>query len=119
MPSAFVGATAATADVAPAVLEFVARLADATRTAPESRVGVSVRGAVAMVRAARVWAASQGRHYVIPDDVKDLIGPVWAHRLVIEPEAEFTGTTPQAVLGRALAEVPAPRERNQSSVLQG
>jgi len=77
---------------------------------------VSVRGAIAMVRAARVWAASQGRHYLVPDDVKDLIGPLWAHRLVLEPEAEFTGTTPQAVLGRALSEVPAPRERASSPI---
>ena len=106
--------TASGVDSAPTVLEYIARLAEATRDAPETRVGVSVRGALAMVRAAQVWAASQGRHYLVPDDVKDLIGPVWAHRLVLEPEAEFTGTTPQAVLGRALSEVPAPRERASS-----
>ncbi|MBB0991609.1 MoxR family ATPase [Dietzia sp. SLG510A3-30A2] len=110
------GKIASTVDAAPTVLEFIARLAEATRDAPETRVGVSVRGAIAMVRAARVWAASQGRHYLVPDDVKDLIGPLWAHRLVLEPEAEFTGTTPQAVLGRALSEVPAPRERASSPI---
>ena len=43
--------------------------------------------AMAMVRAAKVWAASQGRNYVLPDDVKDLVPHVWTHRLVLDPEA--------------------------------
>jgi MoxR-like ATPase len=102
---------AATTHVDGAVLEYVSLLAEATRDAPETRLGVSVRGSLALVRTAKVWAAAHGRHYVLPDDVKDLIGPVWTHRLVLDPEAEFAGTTSDDVLQRVLADVAAPLER--------
>src|SRR5690606_36773407 len=94
-----------------AVLECVSQLAERTRTAPEARLGVSVRGTPALVRTAKVWAASQGRHYVLPDDVKDLVEPLWNHRIVLDAEAEFEGTTSLDPLERALAEVPASQER--------
>ncbi|WP_298454520.1 MoxR family ATPase [uncultured Cellulomonas sp.] len=102
---------ATTTHVDGAVLEYVSRLAEATRVAPDARLGVSVRGAIALVRTAKVWAAAHGRHYVLPDDVKGLVHPVWNHRLVLDPDAEFTGTTADAVLARVLGEVPAPLER--------
>ena len=94
-----------------AILEYVARLTEETRQAPEIRLGASVRGSLALVRAAKTWAASQGRHYVIPDDVKDLAGPVLAHRFVLDPEAEFSGTTALDVLGRIVSDVAPPQER--------
>ncbi|WP_435738714.1 MoxR family ATPase [Cellulosimicrobium sp. PMB13] len=97
-----------------AVLEYISRLAEETRNAPESRVGVSVRGALALVRATKVWAAAHGRNYVLPDDVKELAQPVWAHRFVLDPEAEFAGATAEAVLGRLLADVAAPQERRSA-----
>ncbi|HEX9225386.1 MAG TPA: MoxR family ATPase, partial [Arthrobacter sp.] len=102
---------AATAHVDTAVLEYISRLCEETRAAPETRLGVSVRGALAMVRAAKVWAAGQGRNFVLPDDVKDLAAVVWTHRLVMDPEAEFSGATAEAVLKRVLAEVAAPQQR--------
>ncbi|MEA5454700.1 MoxR family ATPase [Sinomonas sp. JGH33] len=102
---------AATAHVDPAVLEYVSRLCEETRLAAETRLGVSVRGAIAMVRAAKVWAASQGRNYVLPDDVKELAPAVWTHRLVMDPEAEFTGVTADRVIDRVLADVAAPQSR--------
>ena len=77
-----------------------------------TRVGVSVRGAIAMVRIAKVWAAARGRHFVLPDDVKALVRPVWQHRLVLDAEAEFTGTTSATVLARALDTVAAPQARS-------
>jgi MoxR-like ATPase len=95
----------------PAVLEYVSRLAEETRTAPEIRLGASVRGCLGLVRAAKTWAASQGRHYVLPDDVKQLAGPVLAHRFVLDPEAEFSGVTSLDVLGRIVADVAPPQER--------
>ncbi|MFF2453550.1 AAA family ATPase [Isoptericola sp. NPDC058082] len=94
-----------------AVLEYVSRLAEETRNAPEARIGVSVRGALALVRCCKVWAAAHGRNYVLPDDVKQLAQPVWAHRFVLDPEAEFTGARAEAVLARILADVAAPQER--------
>lgn len=102
---------AAEVNVDGAVLDYVSRLAEQTRTAPETRLGVSVRGALALVRTAKVWAAAHGRTYVLPDDVKDLLAPVWNHRILLDPEAEFAGTTVEGVLGKILGEVPAPQDR--------
>jgi MoxR-like ATPase len=102
---------AATTHCDQAVLEYVSRLAEETRNAPEVRIGVSVRGALALVRCCKVWAAAQGRNYVLPDDVKQLAHVVWAHRFVLDAEAEFTGARPEVVLSRILADVAAPQER--------
>jgi MoxR-like ATPase len=94
-----------------AVLEYISRLAEETRRADEIRLGASVRGCLGLVRAVRTWAASQGRHYVVPDDVKELAGPVLAHRFVLDPEAEFSGVTALDVLGRIVADIAPPQER--------
>ena len=94
------------------VLDYIGALVEATRTAEETRMGVSTRGAIGMARAARVWAASQGRSFVLPDDIKDLAEVVWAHRLVMDPDAEFTGATASGVITAALAQVPAPTTRD-------
>lgn len=102
---------AATVHVDPAVLTYIATLAEETRNAPDARLGVSVRGALAIVRAAKVWAAASSRHYVVPDDVKFLAPYVWEHRLVLDAEAEFQGATAKQVLARVLAETPAPQTR--------
>ena len=93
------------------VLDYVGALVEATRGDASGRLGVSTRGAIAMVRVARVWAAAQGRAYVVPDDVKDLARSVWAHRLVMDPDAEFAGASPEQVIDHALTTVPAPTHR--------
>jgi MoxR-like ATPase len=103
---------AASVHVEGAVLRYVGQLAEATRADAATRLGVSVRGAIAMVRLAKVWAAAQGRHYVTPDDVKLLVAPAWTHRLVLDPEAEFSGTTASVVVSRALEGVAAPQARS-------
>ena len=90
------------------VLDYVAALAEATREDDSARLGVSTRGAIAMVRCARVWAAAQGRNFVLPDDVKALAGPVWVHRVVVDPDAACSGATAEGVVARALTSVPAP-----------
>ena len=97
--------------VDPSVNDYVSRLVDATRSAPEVRLGASVRGALALVRAAKTFAAGAGRHYVIPDDIKTLAEPVLAHRLVLDPEAEFDGVTTSSVMSRILLETPPPSDR--------
>ena len=93
------------------VLDYIGALVEATRDSPDTRLGVSTRGAIAMTRAVRVWAAAQGRPYVLPADVQDLAEVVWAHRLVMDPDAEFTGATARGVITRALADVQAPVAR--------
>ncbi|WP_370523944.1 AAA family ATPase [Cellulomonas sp. APG4] len=94
-----------------AVLDYIARLTEQTRADAQTALGVSVRGALALVRTAKVWAASQGRTYVIPDDVKLLAEPVLAHRIMLDTEAEFAGVTPQQVLRRILDETAPPATR--------
>ena len=93
------------------VLGYIQDLVEATRQSKDVRVGVSTRGAISMVRAARVWALSEGRNYVLPDDVKALAHVVWDHRLVLDPDAEFAGASREAVVERALEAVPAPTLR--------
>lgn len=100
-----------TVHVDPTINDYVSRLAEATRSATEVRLGASVRGALALVRAAKTLAAASGRHYVVPDDIKSLAEPVLAHRLVLDPEAEFDGVTPSSVVAQLLLETPPPSDR--------
>jgi MoxR-like ATPase len=81
----------------------------ATRTSPPVRLGVSPRGATALMAAARAWAWLSGREYVTPDDVKALARPTLRHRLGLRPEAELEGATADGVLDAVLAAVPVPR----------
>ncbi|WP_147916930.1 AAA family ATPase [Ruania zhangjianzhongii] len=97
--------------VDPAVLTYITKLVESTRTAPEIALGASVRGALALVRCAKTWAAANGRHYVIPDDVKALVQPVLAHRLVLDAEAEFEGADANKVLTRLVSEIAPPSQR--------
>ena len=99
---------AATVHTDPAVLGFVSQIAEETRRAPETKLGLSPRGCLAFVRAAKTWAAAAGRPYVIPDDIKDLALPVLSHRLILEPEAEFAGASVNGVVSRILADVTPP-----------
>ena len=102
---------ARTVHVDPSINDYVSRLVDATRSAVEVRLGVSVRGALALIRTAKTLAAANGRHYVIPDDVKVLAEPVLAHRLVLDAEAEFDGITGPSVIGQLLIETAPPSDR--------
>jgi MoxR-like ATPase len=95
--------------VDPAVLGYVVDLARATRDAPSVSLGVSTRGATALLATARGWAWLSGRSYVTPDDVKALARPTLRHRLQLRPEAELEGVTVDAVLETVLTTVPVPR----------
>jgi MoxR-like ATPase len=102
---------ARTVHVDPSINDYVSRLVDGTRSAIEVRLGVSVRGALALIRTAKTLAAANGRHYVIPDDIKVLAEPVLAHRLLLDPEAEFDGVTTPSVIGQLLIETAPPSDR--------
>jgi MoxR-like ATPase len=102
---------AATVHVDPSVLEYVARIAEETRSSNLTTLGVSVRGCLALVRASKTWAAAHGRHFVLPDDVKALAEPVLAHRILLDAEAEFAGTTVSQVLAGILADIAPPERR--------
>ncbi|MEU6349050.1 MoxR family ATPase [Streptomyces sp. NPDC047072] len=99
-------ATAGEIQVADALHDYLVRVVAATRTHPDVRLGASPRGSVALLRAARVRAASQDRPYVFPEDVKALAEPVLAHRLILTPEAELSGRTGTDVIDEVLTTVP-------------
>ncbi len=94
-----------------AVVRYLAEIVEATRTHRDVVLGVSMRGALALARAVKTWAISQGRTYATPDDVRELAPHVLAHRLVIDPDAEFAGTTAQDVVARVLVEIEPPTYR--------
>ena len=96
--------------VNPLLFDYIMRIVDATRRASEVRLGVSVRGALALSKLVMTWAVAHGRTFVTPDDVRDLAVPVLAHRLILVPEAEFDGVTAVGVIGQILLDVPAPAE---------
>lgn len=95
--------------VAPEVIAYVVDVCRATRQSPAVRLGVSPRGATALLAVARAWAWLSGRDYVTPDDVKSLARPALRHRLELRPEAELEGVTADGVLDGVLAAVQVPR----------
>jgi len=95
--------------VAPEVLGYVVDIARSTRVSPSLSLGVSPRGATALLATSRAWAWLAGRDYVSPDDVKALAGATLRHRIALRPEAELEGVTADAVLDGVLASVPVPR----------
>jgi MoxR-like ATPase len=102
-------AALATVRTGPEVLGYVVDLCRATRSSPSLQLGVSPRGATALVATARAWAWLSGRDFVTPDDIKALARPTLRHRVVLRPEAELEGVTADSVLQTVLATVAVPR----------
>ncbi|NBH08512.1 MoxR family ATPase, partial [Amycolatopsis sp. SID8362] len=94
--------------LAPEIVSYAVRLATASRTHPAVRYGASPRGSIALIRAAQALAATHGRDFVTPDDVKDVTHPVLGHRLVLTPDAELNQRRTADVVDELLAETPAP-----------
>jgi len=95
------------------VLIYISRICEATRRVAQVKLGVSIRGSMAYVRAAKTWAASVGRNFVIPDDIKELAIPILAHRIILDAEAEFAGATVANVISQVLDDVKPPSERSE------
>ena len=95
--------------VAEPLLRYVRALGTVTRADARLRLGASTRGLRALVRCAQVYAAAQGRHYVVPGDVYRLAEPVLGHRLILTREAQLSGVTTTDVIADALVTVEAPR----------
>jgi MoxR-like ATPase len=95
--------------VAPEVTAYVVDLVRATRALPSAQLGVSPRGAIALLRTGRAWAWLAGRDYVTPDDVKALARPALRHRISVRPEAELEGITADTIIDTVLGSVPVPR----------
>lgn len=102
-------AEVAEVEVSEDVMGYVVDLCRATREAPSVSLGVSPRGATALLATSRAWAWMRGRAFVSPDDVKSLAAPTLSHRIQLRPEAELEGVTTTAVLESVLATVPVPK----------
>jgi MoxR-like ATPase len=95
--------------MAPELLTYVLDLAQASRQHAHLTLGLSTRGALSVLRAARIGAALRGADFASPDDVKEMLPSVISHRLVLAPEAMLEGVTAHAVVTRLLEQVPVPR----------
>ena len=91
------------------VLDYIVALVRATRESPSVVLGVSPRGATALLHASKAWAWLAGRDYVTPDEVKAVVKPALRHRILLRPELELEGATADGVLDGIMASVPVPR----------
>ena len=91
------------------IVGYIVDTCRATRTTASLQLGVSPRGATALLASSRAWAWLSGRDYVTPDDVKALARPTFRHRIQLRPEAELEGVTADGVLEGVLASVVVPR----------
>ncbi|HET9442199.1 MAG TPA: MoxR family ATPase [Acidimicrobiales bacterium] len=104
-------AVAQSVHVAPSLKSYLVDMAAATRRHPRLALGVSPRGTLALLRTTRALAASVGRDFVVPDDLKALAGPVLEHRLMLTPEATMSGVSQADVLDDILGSTPIPAAR--------
>ncbi|HEY4032935.1 MAG TPA: MoxR family ATPase [Ktedonobacteraceae bacterium] len=94
--------------VDPSILEYIVAVANATRVHKDIYLGASPRGSLSLVRAAQALAAMRGRSYVIPDDVKLLVKPTLAHRIIMTSAARVRSIASTAILDEILQAVPVP-----------
>ena len=85
--------------------QYIIRLARFTREHPQVELGASPRAALALFMASKARAALHGRAFVLPDDIRALIVNVWAHRLILQPEAELSGVAAEDILRQALQKI--------------
>jgi MoxR-like ATPase len=94
--------------VAPSLKRYIVDLTEATRDHPSVHLGASPRASLYLLRASRAQAASRGRDYVVPDDIKDLVVPVLSHRILLSAETQLHGSTSQDFLDALMDRVPIP-----------
>ena len=94
--------------VAESLQRYIVELADATRRHPDVYLGASPRAAIMLLRASRAVAASKGRDYVLPDDIKGVAVPVLHHRLIVSADAAMSGRNAETVLVEVMEDVPVP-----------
>ncbi len=104
----------ASVHVANSIARYIVGLAHATRHHRDLMLGVSPRGALALQRCARVLAASVGRDYVVPDDIKTLATSVLGHRIMLNAEAQMRGVTPTGVISSLVESIPVPEATSAS-----
>ena len=90
------------------VMDYISALVESSRSHQNVRIGVSPRGTLALYKTSQALAAIRGRDYVIPEDVKELVRPVFAKRIILTSQAVIRGVTVDAVITSLLDSVPTP-----------
>jgi MoxR-like ATPase len=101
--------------VADAIKQYAVNLVNATREAPDLRLGASPRATLHLLRTARAIAALDGRDYVLPDDLQSLAVPVLAHRVISTADAQLSRRTTDAIIADIVHRLPLPSQRQQAS----
>jgi MoxR-like ATPase len=91
------------------IVAYVQKVLGGTRRSPHLHLGVSPRGGIALLKTSQCLAAMRGRDFIVPDDIKEMALPVLRHRVILRPEAELEGLTPDRVLLQILEGIPVPR----------
>lgn len=99
----------ASVGVRPEMIDYIHKIVAATREHPLLTLGASPRAGVNLMLAAKAAAAVQGRDYLIPEDIQDLVYPVFRHRLLIKPEALIDGKSSDSVIKNIMTSLPVPR----------
>lgn len=92
------------------VLDYAVKLVTATRQTSSIIKGAGPRASIGIVSAAKAWALMNNRNFVLPDDIKLVACPVIRHRILLSPESEIEGFTPDQILQQIIQSVPAPRD---------
>jgi MoxR-like ATPase len=91
------------------IISYVRQIVEHTRHSPHLYLGVSPRGGIFLLRTSLCLAAMNGREFITPDDVKQMALPVLRHRVILRPEAELEGLTPDRILSNIMEGIPVPR----------
>ncbi len=91
------------------ILSYIATIIDKTRNNSSLFLGASPRASLAVLRSAKAFAALEGRDFVTPEDVKEMIVPVLNHRVILTPEKEMEGLQPESVIRRIVDSIDVPR----------
>jgi MoxR-like ATPase len=102
-------AEAARVRVEPKLFDYIVAIVRGTRDSAAISLGASPRAAVAMMLASKVIAATEGRDFLIPDDVKTVAPPILRHRIILKPEADLEGITPDHIVAEVLAGIAVPK----------
>jgi len=95
--------------VEPKLFDYIVAIVRATRDSAAASLGASPRAAVAMMAASKAFAATEGRDFLIPDDVKSAAPPILRHRILLKPEADLEGITPDQVIAEVVASIAVPK----------
>ena len=87
---------------------YIVDLCAATRERPGVQLGASPRASLALMKMSQALALMDGLEFVTPEQIQELAVPVIAHRMVMEPQARFSGVTPQSIVGQVLKSIPVP-----------